>query len=69
MPSLERRWGDGQIILAEIKAAILKVERNPVSFVSNGEEPLAKANKFAAAMDSPRAPLAEVQGMTTIDRS
>jgi hypothetical protein len=44
--------GDGatvKIILAEIKAAILQVERNPASFVSNGEEPLVKANKFAAA--------------------
>lgn len=62
VPSLERQVvaikklgspkGDGatvKIILAEIKAAILQVERNPASFVSSGEEPLAKANKFAAA--------------------
>jgi len=38
-----------KIVLAEIKAAILQVERNPASLVSTGEEPLAKANKFAAA--------------------
>jgi hypothetical protein len=62
VPNLERQVvaikklgspkGDGatvKIILAEIKAAIVQVERDPASFVSNGEEPLAKANKFAAA--------------------
>jgi hypothetical protein len=38
-----------RVILAEIKAAVRQVERNPALVVSNGDGPLAKANKFAAA--------------------
>lgn len=38
-----------EIVVKELQAAILEVKRNPASFGKGNAEPLAKANKFAAA--------------------